>query len=340
MDIPSDTNTVGPGSNADITDHTAYTNEIEMSDSLSQDTSINGMANCPPALTWLLHCFWAACTYGGMWDSYFEAAMVEQIQAQSHDTVDPIITPEGRPSIFELMDSHPATTPRVPCTVCPVYIPPTSRLRESLRVPEHQDVSPSRSKHCAPVHFDQPSPFDKRIGTAPTRNRGVEVHPGRKAKIRQNTPAPQISADEADIISRLALIDSRLQQRERDRCRRYQDRRQARRESKAHRVPAPIVFTRRSSSSDDSSSSSEDSEFWPDSNSDVDDVVSETSQSVHSSSGSHSSAESQSRRLSPPPGRGDRLMRMQQHQLRQNQTSGSGLVRRLIGGIASLWSAA
>ncbi|KAJ6494024.1 hypothetical protein C8R47DRAFT_395715 [Mycena vitilis] len=329
MDIPSDSNAVDPGSNFDITDHSAYSNEIEMSDSLSQNTSINGMANCPPALTWLLQCFWAACTYGGMWNSYFESAMVEQIQAQSYDMVDPIITSEGRPSIFKLMDNHRAATPRVTYTVRSAYISPASRLKESLRVPEHQDVSPSRFKNCAPVHFDQPSPFDKRLGTAPARNRGVEVHPIKKAKIRQNTPAPQIPADEADIISRL--------QCERDRCRRYQDRRHARTESKAHRVPAPIVFTRRSSSFDDSSSSSEDSELWPDSNSDADDVVSETS---HSSRGSHSSAGLQSRRLSPPPGRGDRLVRMQQHQLRQNQISRSGLARRIISGIASLRSAA
>ncbi|KAJ7348086.1 hypothetical protein DFH08DRAFT_157253 [Mycena albidolilacea] len=347
-----DTNFVPLQSDADMLD-------VQCNVSFDLDNLNYRMSNTTPALAWLLpYCWWALLTRGGD-SSYFGAPAELQLET----LIDPRSTSTQRlPSMSELTEN--ATVPpssHHPYNITPANIAPETWLGEQLEglfrnFTMNEDPPQQRQtrKPAPNLFFDKPVLFGQRIRKAPTRPRSSggttwstpQCHGGASTKIVPDVSPLQVSAEEAENIRKL--------QRESDVCRRRSadvrpKTRRARFEfgypssgtfsqsqySSSHR---PVPSTP-SSSSSESSSDEEWNSRASEAESDIDDAVSETSHlsdsSAASSWASYSTPNSSARRLSPPPGRTDRLIRMQQH----ISSRGPGLLQRLVNTIASLWTA-
>ncbi|KAJ7244417.1 hypothetical protein B0H12DRAFT_1129466 [Mycena haematopus] len=265
---------------------------------------------------------------------------------QAHEAAFPALPPQALvspefPPISELVEDYSVSPPpsSAAYTIAPASIPPDLWLQESLRMDE--DIpprSPRKSKFNPPPSFDKPSLFAPRIRRTPSSSSGTTTWRRRfqrhDTKIVRNTAPVQISPEEVENIRKL--------RRESDASRHPGSRPPPNRSTRAapfdHPSPDPLPFSHYFSAASFSSSSSSSDSSWDEasnsstSESDNDDAVSETSSWSSSDSSSLASNPSARKlRLSPPPGPGDRLVRM--------HTQSPGLLQRLVNTIVGFWSA-
>ncbi|KAJ7023051.1 hypothetical protein C8F04DRAFT_1240367 [Mycena alexandri] len=288
------------------------------------------------------------------WNAALRAGDITQLTTRAHSRARPDSDVEDLQSISALAANRfetPATPPYVKYTIFPADIPPELWLEESNRIRDWSGITPpsTQIKRRTHSHFDQPMLLEPRMRKPKRKNGAVRSRYMYQngPRLTLNAPAPQISAEEEENIRKLRLqeCESYLQYRHR--------------RSKPHGrstkgspfgCPTPSESSSSSELSSSSSSSSSsyssytcashslglgsESSYEEESNShdsDVDDAVSATSEDSDVSSASwasySSSSDSYDRRLSSPPGRHERLMRMHDHQHCRN--SHSGLWQRL-----------
>ncbi|KAJ7143755.1 hypothetical protein C8R44DRAFT_864788 [Mycena epipterygia] len=266
---------------------------------------------------------------------------------------------DSRPSIFELLGNQaPAKCP------APYIIPPANLSAEEL-LAEWQRVSNleghvpqprAGERRPLPVspHFTRPALFGIRLNTARRRRNGGHGRFRSGGRLIQSKFLQRISSQEQNNVKQLKRESDALQKWIDAKSFSDEDRTPA--ERRRSTIWSRYGYSSRSNSHFSSSSSTRSagsssrrgSEPWasntgtgePDPN--VDDAASETSESSLSSQGSSWESDSNSnhssygRRLSPPPRRGDRLVRMQQHQL-SLETRSLGFLHTVMNAVANLW---
>ncbi|KAJ7035232.1 hypothetical protein C8F04DRAFT_1099488 [Mycena alexandri] len=272
-------------------------------------------------------------------EAALRAGDITQLTTRAHSRARPDSDVEDLQSISALAANRfetPATPPYVKYTIFPADIPPELWLEESNRIRDWSGITPpsTQIKRRTHSHFDQPMLLEPRMRKPKRKNGAVRSRYMYQngPRLTLNAPAPQISAEEEENIRKLEC-ESYLQYRHR--------------RSKPHgrsTKGSPFGCPTPSESSSHSLGLGSESSYEEESNShdsDVDDAVSATSEDSDVSSASwasySSSSDSYDRRLSSPPGRHERLMRMHDHQHCRN--SHSGLWQRLKSALPNLWSA-
>ncbi|KAJ6551793.1 hypothetical protein B0H19DRAFT_1158915 [Mycena capillaripes] len=194
------------------------------------------LADCSPALAWVIPYCWLFLTQGGGDWNDLEAAISRALSLDCPPAVEatndhfPPATidhpdtsiPERLPSLSELAGNFatPAkSSPRaLPAyTIPPANIPPEVWLEESLRMRTHHsdrghiEPQPGCKRRPGPYFGKHAILFEPQIGrrTAVPQHcnatAGSRLHIHKGGKIRPNVDAPQISVEEADNIRKLQL---------------------------------------------------------------------------------------------------------------------------------------